>query len=278
MRHKLSLFCLLLGMATLFPFADACGRFRSRRAGGCPAPTASAAPCAGGCCTARAGGGCACCPECQCEDIDSCPCKAGLPACSSGCRCLTVRTSGPAVDPVEFPGIMDHAKPDAPKYRVNGREVSRQDVLDKLAQVPDDRKTLSLTFCGGTEEERKAAVDAAKNTGLDRSTLIHAYPADNPLVGDGFVTTGHPSVYLQTPNGKVLLRAEKADPFTLLAVADKVKGYDPSKDPTPGNEGLAFLPDLEKLLGNASPWQWAALAAIGYLWYSRNQQKQPPVA
>jgi hypothetical protein len=49
----------------------------------------------------------------------------------------------------------------------------------------------------------------------------------------GFVTTGTPTIYLQQPSGKVLLRRDTYDgpEFLAQAIRRARPDYDPSKDP-----------------------------------------------
>lgn len=139
-------------------------------------------------------------------------------------------------------------------YMRNGKRVSRQECMEALA-LADDTGKLSLTFAGGTEQERQQAVTAAQQAGLAESCLVQAYAADNPLLKCGFVTDGHPSVYLQLPSGRVLLRRGDASPQSVEALRDAVAGYDKRKDPT----GAAVsLDSVKGLLAKTPPWCYVA--------------------
>jgi hypothetical protein len=191
-------------------------------------------------------------------------------------RCLLASEQkacgAPAVDPVQFPGvIVEGMHQHGQRYQINGREVTRSEAFRSVATIPDDRKAMSLTFIG-TPAENAAGVAEAKKAGLDKSCLVQCLPPDSPLLKNGFVTTGHPTVYLQSPDGQTLARRQDASPSSLDFVAYQAANYDPTKDPT-GN-GLT-LADIEKKIAAVPAWLWFVIGAVAvYLW---NRPKQPPV-
>src|SRR5262245_11297860 len=136
----------------------------------------------------------------------------------------------------EFPQWMTHGTdPEklAPseEYRVGGQLVSKDEAMQALraGQLTDDSGKLRLTVIGNPEERKKAL------TGLPADVkdhcLLKEYTPDNWAVKNaGFKTDGHPTVYVQAPDGKVLHRQD--DPDNLATAVRKADpNYDPSKDP-----------------------------------------------
>ena len=278
MRFK-SLFALLLLILTLATpfFCMERGIFRGRgRCGGgqCmqPAPAPEyVAP------QAAIAEECNCCPACSCGE--NCQCSQGKPCCDD-CRCLLASSKSavcgatPAVDPVAHPGVIaDKMHQHGNRYRINDHDVSRREAFAAVTTVPDDRAKLSLTFAGGTEAERKAAVETAAAIGLTRDCLVQALPAESPLLKKGFVTTGHPTVYLQAPDGKPLIRRPDASLESLQLVAAQVAAYDPSKDAT--GDGFT-LADLEKRVAAIPTWLWLVGGAIVVLILHNRQTPTGP--
>lgn len=126
------------------------------------------------------------------------------------------------------------------RITVNGREVARDAGLELLGKagtpsdIPDDGKKLRISFIG----EASATVMADWRThpafaSLRSVMVAQDYPAADWAVRPGFVSTGKPTIYLQRPNGKVLLRLDRYEgPEQLSAALRKADpSYDPAKDP-----------------------------------------------
>lgn len=103
--------------------------------------------------------------------------------------------------------------------------------------LPDDKNRIRLTIAGGTDDERKKVLaDLASSPQLAPyrdGLLVQAYEADNWALRPGFVTSGHPTIYLQAPDGKVLHRQDDySDGATGLATAIRKANpqYDAKKD------------------------------------------------
>ncbi len=62
--------------------------------------------------------------------------------------------------------------------------------------------------------------------------VVHDYRPDHWAVSRvGFVTSGHPSIYLQAPDGTVLHRQDRYEGGEQLSGAvRKAQGYDPQRD------------------------------------------------
>jgi hypothetical protein len=90
----------------------------------------------------------------------------------------------------------------------------------------------------GSDDERKAVTDDLNKhpllSPLASNLLVRDYRPDHWHVARaGFVTAGHPSIYLQATDGKVLHRTAVYEGPEKLAEAIRKADphYDPSKDP-----------------------------------------------
>ena len=148
----------------------------------------------------------------------------------------------------------------AEQYRLNGRPVSREQAFTALEgkQLPDDAARLRLTILGTDDQRRQIRQDLAAAPELaefkDR-LVVQDYPPDHWAVAHaGFDTTGHPTLYLQQPSGKVLHRQnDYSGPTDLARALRKADpNYDPHKDP-----------DLRRLSG----WpRWNGLSIPAAAW------------
>lgn len=166
----------------------------------------------------RCGPGCKCGPGCSCDDDENKP------------------------ESIEQNFGVDSDKlQGGPRYQISGRDVDKGDALravDKQAQLPDDAKKFRMTIIG-TDAERKPVLDdwKAKGEPKDRVVLWSVPPGhwslhDNVTGQPMFVTTGHPTVYLQAPTGKVLHRQDDyRGPNDFQAIRKAVTSYDATKDP-----------------------------------------------
>lgn len=163
-----------------------------------------------------------------------------------------------------------------PRYWVNGRRCNRRQAVEAITagQLVDDSKKLRVTLIGPEADRRKAEAELAAGPERDKY-LLQSYPPDHWAVARvGFVTTGKPTVYLQKPDGKVLLRQDVWDgPDRLIAAIRKADPtYDPRKDPdgkpapaVPGVDGL-----LDWARGNPLLLLAAVVAAVVFLFPRRS--------
>jgi hypothetical protein len=108
-------------------------------------------------------------------------------------------------------------------------------------RIPDDANRVRLTIIGSEDEQKKVTEDLNQNPLLTPHTVhlvVRNYaPGHWHVAQAGFDTNGHPSIYLQAPDGKVLHHSAHYDGPERLAqavvgarrIADPK--YDPSKDP-----------------------------------------------
>ena len=143
--------------------------------------------------------------------------------------------------------------PAAGKRLLNGKEVSKEEVLQALGKpsVPDDSQWLSLTVIGPEGVRQKVLSDLQSSPFLtpwkDR-LKVKDYPPDHWAVKDaGFVTTGNPTIYCQAPDGTVLHRQDVyRGPEALAEVLRKADpSYNPERDP-----------DLNRQLSSVPLWVW----------------------
>lgn len=131
-------------------------------------------------------------------------------------------------------GVYAEAINTAPRYTYCGREISREQAAVALE---DDSAKLSLSVIGEPAETArvKADLDAPEFAALKSHVVFQAYARDNWAVSPqryGFDTTGHPTVYLETPAGEVLWHTNTYEGrATLETLRKKDPQYQPSNDP-----------------------------------------------
>jgi hypothetical protein len=150
-------------------------------------------------------------------------------------------------------------------YRVNGREVSREQVLQALqdARLPDDRALLRLTVIGPDAERQRVVNDLRTHPALapfQGQLVVHDYPPTHWAVQCGFKTDGRPTIYLQQPDGTVLHRQDDyGGPEQLAAALRRAQpNYNPKNDPD-RSKLLPWLPRL--VLSKVPAWAWVAAGA-----------------
>jgi hypothetical protein len=152
------------------------------------------------------------------------------------------------------------------RYTLNGREVAKEQIDQALIgkdTLADDSAKLRLTIIGN-DAERKAVLDDLQSNPalapLKDSLVVQNYVPTDWATRPGFVTVGHPTIYLQAPDGKVLYHRDdyQQGPQGLAGAVRKAQpSYDPAKDPN-GNP----LP-LKINWGDLEP--YAPLGVLGVL-------------
>jgi hypothetical protein len=199
------------------------------------------------------------------------------------------RTWGPTGPvPAEAPGPVPGREPRRPReenYGVelgrlsreetfvkDGRRVSRQEAVVALeAEVKDDSRLLRVTVIGADGERERVLQDLAASpllAGFRDHYLLQDYPPEHwAVAGAGFRRDGHPTIYVQAPDGTVLHRQDGYDGPGLLAAALRRAdpAYDPSKDPD-----LRQTPAVP--WGAVPGWAWPAVAGA-ILWLFSRKDK-----
>ena len=173
-------------------------------------------------------------------------------------------------------GIVEEGRGSETKITTqNGREITVEEARVRVADsVPDDSKKFRLVAIG-TAEQRKPVADAyaSLETPLKDRIAPWFVGADDYSLKDTttgktiFVTTGTPTVYLQAPDGKVLLRSDEwKGETTIGAIRKATKDYDAKKDP----DGKTPIPGLPSNI----PWGWIVIGVLVALFlYQHNKEK-----
>lgn len=160
---------------------------------------------------------------CDCEKCEGdCKCRAIAKPCGGNCNCVVGQDFG-----------VDMTKVGKGRYNCNGKNVTREAVASRLV---DDSRMLRLTIIEADEKERKRRVDAVHALDLVKQRcLVASYEP-----GHWAVSKFTPGVWLQAPDGTVLLKSEVLDVDALLR---KLRG-----DPDP------VTPKTEA--GGVPLWAW----------------------
>ncbi len=204
--------------------------------------------------------------EKPCDCGDDGPCPDGEP-CGEPCGCPAKGES--------FPRWMTHGtEPEKiaarEQYRVGGRVVTREEALQALraGQLADDSAKLRLTVIGSPDERKKAL--AGLPADVKERCLVKEYAPDHWAVkGAGFKTDGHPTVYVQAPDGRVLHRQDDADNVA-AAVRRADPAYDPAKDPDLRKPPAPPAPDAPH--NSSAGWVVAGLVALSALLWKGPKQ------
>lgn len=148
------------------------------------------------------------------------------------------------VDLLKDPGVVrEKIKQGGEVYLYNGRPVSAAEAHRMVAgpprrvgddKIPDDNALARLTVIGSEAERTAVLADLDKPplSELKPQLVVKSFPPDHWALRPGFVTTGHPTIYLQSPTGQVLHRQDSyTGAEALFAAIRKAKDYDPKKDP-----------------------------------------------
>lgn len=160
------------------------------------------------------------------------------------------------------------------RITLNGQTITKAQAAAYLAgdaRVPNDADLVRLTVIGSDAERAKVLSDLVTDKdllALKSRLVVQDYRPDEWAVARaGFFTGGHPTIYLQRPDGKVLHRQDEyAGPVELATAIRKADpNYQPAKDPN--------LLKPQPL--NPESWPtWVWLVAGGALLLS-NRQKEP---
>lgn len=134
------------------------------------------------------------------------------------------------------------------RHLLNGREVSENEAIAALAgdTLSDDSERLRLTIIGSDEDRRRVLNDLANHEKFhDWAERLHvqAYRPEHWAVANtGFVTGGHPTIYLQSPNGHVLHRQDEyRGPERLVEALRRADpNYRPERDPDLNKSFVTF--------------------------------------
>jgi hypothetical protein len=159
-----------------------------------------------------------------------CPCKAGTCTCGKTGPCQAGCVCGAAAS-VPPTGVQSD-KITHGQTSISGRPATTAEAIAAIgANIPQDQ-TLPHTTVIGPEAKRKLLLtDLAEFNG---KTCLHEYAPDEWPVQCGFKYGGDVTVYVQSPDGKVVHRqddAKGAKEAVRLALRKADPNYDPAKDP-----------------------------------------------
>ncbi len=172
---------------------------------------------------------------------------------------------------VIFGNSKDLAKIHGPDYRHGPILVARDKALALVKGVPDDGHKAWFTVIGTDAERKQVLDDFQANAAFEpykQLVKVQAYAPDAwEMKGAGFVTTGHPSIYVQAKDGTVLHRQPdyEGGAEALAAALGRTNlrkpdpKYPPDKDPDkrkpdPIIPGLPTIP--------LSAWALGAIGAV----------------
>lgn len=121
------------------------------------------------------------------------------------------------------------------RYFHRGKEITKDKAYELVQDkaLPDDTTWLRLTLIGSDGECKTVLGDLPLTPELSKQLVVQSYrPTDWAVSRYGFKTDGHPTVYLQKPDGEVLLRQDAYEKQPLIQAVRKARpDYDPKKDP-----------------------------------------------
>ena len=170
----------------------------------------------------------------------------------------------PRVQPADIPAALNfgvvskRVGTHGPRYLIDGKTVGRATAYQAVetGELADDSGKLRVTAFG-SPEKTKAVADAIAALPQSTTVLFQTYQPTDPMVRSlGFRVDADPTVYVQTPKGKVLHRGAYAGPAQLAqAIRRADSSYDPSRDPdlTRPAGPLAGLD-----LASVPQWAWGA--------------------
>ncbi|MBX9677510.1 MAG: hypothetical protein K2X38_02020 [Gemmataceae bacterium] len=143
----------------------------------------------------------------------------------------------PPISPPCF-GVSADRLAEKPRYSLNGRTVDPNRAYEAVSKgLTDDSGKLRVTIIGSDEKRRQVRSDleAEPTFAAERERFaVRDYPPDHWSLRPGFVVTADPTIYCQSPDGKVLHRQDDyiGGAATLLAALRQTRNdYDPKKDP-----------------------------------------------
>lgn len=126
-----------------------------------------------------------------------------------------------------------------PSVSISGRSCSEQEALQAIqdASLPQDNSNLRLTIIGPDADRAQVLQDLQTHPALlplVQNLVIQDYEPGNWATTVGFVQSGRPTIYLQSPDGKVLHRQDDyrdgADGLA-GAIRRANQNYNPQQDP-----------------------------------------------
>jgi hypothetical protein len=170
-------------------------------------------------------------------------------------------------------GVMRERLGGEERYLLSGRPVHAAAAREAVGGLEDDSALLHLTVIG-PPAERQAVLDDLEHHAalapLRRQLLVQGYDPDHwAVAGAGFVRTGHPTIYLQAPDGQVLHRQDEYRGPDKLAEAIRRANpnYHPEQDPD------LNASSIWSRLSRLPRWTWVAIVVLSLYLISKRRSK-----
>lgn len=174
-------------------------------------------------------------------------------------RTLLGNAWGPkqAQPPIELPehvisdrGVQVTQLATQPRYRRNGHTISKQEAINALEELPNDRAKRRLIVISENPAEREQVLADMKShpsvATLRDNFVVKGYAPDHWHIAKyGFYSKGRPTIQITEPSGKSLWRQDdyKGGPELLAVALRRLQpSYDPAKDPGPNSNPLGGVP------------------------------------
>jgi hypothetical protein len=168
--------------------------------------------------------------------------------------------SRPAESPPNFGIIREHLGYAGERFTLNGQHLNPAQAREAMAALADDSQRLRLTIIGPAPYRKPVIHDLENHPSLKtlRDQLrVQAYEPDHWAVArSGFVVTGKPTIYLQSPDGRVLHRQDEyRGPEKLAEAIRKANpNYRPENDPD------LNVKTISSRLAQVPKWGWALIS------------------
>jgi hypothetical protein len=188
--------------------------------------------------------------------------------------CRPQPTVEPAT-PVNPPTGVTTGKIRPNRHTLNGRDVTEAEAHRAIrGGLPSDASMPFLVIIGPLKARQRVLTDLTTHPALSRLRArwrVQDYaPEEWAVSGKGFVTTGAPTIYCESADGKVLHRQDSYDGPDALAVALRKADpdYKPDQDPD-----LRSNPDLPALAKKVPVWAYAAaIGGVGLFFLHRRRK------
>lgn len=149
---------------------------------------------------------------------------------------LLAAIDGTAAPP--FFGVVADKVGTGPSYRLGDRVVTAAVAREAIEKgFDDDGRKLRVTIIGPEPQRRSARLAIERHpafAAIREEIVLRDFAPDHWAMRAGFVTSGMPTIYCQSPEGKVLHRQDDfagGAEAVVAAIRRANEGYDPARDP-----------------------------------------------
>lgn len=208
--------------------------------------------------------------------IQHAPCACG-PKCNGNCAPDCKCDKAPENFGIDLSGLSNEER-----IEISGRPATREEAIQAFEKgLPDDANKLRLTVIGTDAERKRFEADLAAPEMKDvrDRCLLWSVPPDHWSVQVGFVTSGHPTIYLtdksidpatKRESGQVLHRQDDYQGASdFQAIRKAIDSYDAKKDPDLRKPAVPGLDWFSKV--PAAVW-WVLAGLVGGFLLLRGKQ------